>query len=410
MLSTTTELTDAIADTFTGTPTTLADPYPVYQELLAAGPIHWRPAANGGPWTNAWHVLGYDEVAAALKDRRLGAHRLPSPPAAPGPLSPAQRDAAELGRIFGLTLPYLDPPDHTRLRLITAQTFTRRVGDTLRPRMERMADALLDRVADDDAFDVVAALATPLPNQVVAELLGIPAHDRATFAQRSGGLFTLCPTPRAMSNALGLVRSFRDLLPRRRADPGDDLISDLVRAQAENDALTDDEVIAQCITVVIAGTETTTAAIANGVLTLLRHPDLWSTLSLDGIADVVEEILRFDGPTHLLPREAREDFEFGGHPIRAGQRLWLWLAAANRDPSRFRDPDDVIFERPAARHLAFGSGMHACIGAAPARLELAASLLTLRQRFPALRLIEDDVTWSSNTALRAPARLLVTAR
>ncbi len=314
---------------------------------------------------------------------------------------------AALGRIFGLTLLYLDPPDHTRLRLLTAQTFTRRVGDALRPRMEQMVDALLDGVAAHDTVDVVADLATPLPNQVVAELLGIPAKDQATLAQRSGGIMTPRPTPQAMANALELVRYFRDLLPRCRADPGDDLISDLVRAQAENDALTDDEVIAQCMSVVIAGTETTTAALATGVLVLLDHPTFWEALSAQTVSAVVEELLRFDGPTHLLPREAREELELGGNKIEAGQRLWLWLAAANRDPARFVQADELVLERSGSRHLAFGSGMHACIGAALARLELEVALLHLRERFPVLRRADAQVSWSPNPALRCPAHLRV---
>jgi cytochrome P450 len=397
----------SIGQVFAGSPQILADPNSVYRELQAAGPMHWVAGdAGSGPWTNAWHILGYDETATALKDRRLGAHRMPAPPASPEPLSPAQRDAAELGRIFGLTLLYLDPPDHTRLRLLTAQTFTRRVGECLRPTIVRMVDNLLDRVAAQPTIDIVPDLATPLPILVVADLLGIPAEDQARVAACAGGIMTLHPTPRAMAHALELVHYFRDLLPRRRATPGDDLFSDLLRAQAEDAALSDDEVIAQCITVVIAGTETTTAAIATGVLNVLRHPALWEALGAESISSVVEELLRFDGPTHLLTREAHEAFEIGGHGIAAGQRLWLWVAAANRDPVRFTRPDELIVGRNEGRHLAFGSGIHGCIGASLARLELEMALLALRERYPALRLVARDVTWRPNAALRCPARLL----
>lgn len=403
------DLATAIADLFTGSPATLADPYPRYRDLQAAGAMHWIGDAGGpGPWSHAWHVLGYAEVAAALKDRRFGAHRMPAPPpATPGTLSPAEHDSAELGRIFGLTLLYLDPPHHTRLRLLTAQTFTRRVGGALRPRIQTMVNGLLDRVEAQRAFDIVADLATPLPILVVAELLGIPHAERAHFAQCSGGIMTLAPTPQAMTNALDLVRTFRALMLHRRRDPGDDLISDLVRAQAENDALTDDEIMAQCLTVVIAGTETTTAAISTGILTLLRHPQAWAALSETGIERVVEELLRFAGPTHLLPREAREEVEIGGRMIQAGQRLWLWVAAANRDPARFPRADTFDGERTDVRHLAFGSGIHACIGAALARLEMQVVLLTLRERYPAMRLVDTDVPWSPNSALRSPQRLRV---
>ncbi len=353
------DLAHSVGQVFAGTPQILADPYPVYRELREAGPMHWvGDEAGPGPWSNAWHILGYDETATALKDRRLGAHRMPAPPASPEPLSPAQRDAEELGRIFGLTLLYLDPPDHTRLRLLTAQTFTRRVSERLRPTIVRMVDDLLDRVAAQPTIDIVADLAIPLPILVVADLLGIPVEDQAHAATRAGGIMTLRPTPQAMARALELGHYFRELLPRRRAAPGDDLISDLLSAQAEDAVLTDDEVIAQCITVVIAGTETTTAAIATGVLNVLRHPATWEALGEESISTVVEELLRFDGPTHLLTREAHEGFDVAGHAIAARQRLWLWVAAANRDPAIFSRPEALVVGRKGARHLAFGNGIH----------------------------------------------------
>jgi cytochrome P450 len=400
---TTIDVDTAISDVFTGTSQALADPYPFYRALQTAGPVHWLPARTGhGSWTDAWHVLGYDEVAAALRDRRLGAHRLPSPPASLAPPTPAQQAMAELGRIFGLTLLYLDPPDHTRLRLLTAQTFTRRVGESLRPQIQLMADGLLDAVAARGAVDIVEDLARPLPLLVVADLLGIPEQDRPALAEQTGGLFTLRPTAQAMTNALASVHSFRALLQARRRAPGDDLISDLLRAQEADSFLTDDEVIAQSLTVLIAGTETTTAAIANGVLTMLRYPAIWQTLSPRTVGAVVEELLRFDGPTHLLPRQAREDIEIGGCRINAGQRIWLWLAAANRDPARFTRADALVPDRQEARHLAFGSGLHACIGAMLARLELEVCLLSLRERFPALRLTDPDIIWSPNPTLRCP--------
>lgn len=203
-----------------------------------------------------------------------------------------------------------------------------------------------------------------------SELLGIPEKRRDAFTHHAGELMTLQLTPRAMTNTSELMRLIEELVDDRRRAQGDDHVSDLLRIQADTGDLTDDEVIAQCRTVVVAGTETTTAAIATALLTLLQHPTTWEALTPTTIGDVVEEILRFDGPTHLLPRESRESFQLGGQTIHAGQRLWLWLAAANRDPARFANPDSVAPSRNDSRHLAFGGGIHACIGATLARAEL----------------------------------------
>jgi cytochrome P450 len=401
-----TDVTDDVAAVFAGGPDMLADPYPLYERVRTAGPVHWLPANSDGPWTNAWHVVGYDEVAAALKDRRLGAHRLPAPPAAGTQMTAAQHAMAELGRISGLTLLYLDPPDHTRLRLVTAQTLIRRISaEALRPRIVQIVGDLLNRVDERESFDIVADLAMPLPTLVVAEILGIPKDEQAAFVERTGGLMTLHPTQQAITNALHNVALLREHLHRRRLEPGDDLVTDLLRAQTNDDSLTDDELIAQCHTVVVAGTETLTAAIATSVATLLRHREVWNTLSEKMIGAVVAELLRFDGPTHLLPREAREPLDLAGHTIQTGQRLWLWVAAANHDPSRFPQPDRLVVGRNGSRHLAFGGGIHSCIGAALARLELKVLLLGLRARHPALRMTNPEVEWMPNSAMRSPARL-----
>ena len=396
-------LADTIAAVFTARPDILDDPYPHCRRLLGAGAIHWLPADAGpGPWSDAWHILGYDEVRAALEDPRLGAHTLPPPAPGAGAMN-------DLARIFGSTLLYLEPPDHTRLRRLTAQTFTKRNGAALDSFVQSQVEQLIDRIVlTAGTFDLVSTLAAPLPNLVVAELLGLPTGRRAEFAQRTGGLMALRPTPEAMTDIVQSVALIRDLLPLRRSTPDDDLLSDLLRHQARDPSITDDEVVAQALTVVIAGTETLTAAITTAVRTVLTEPAMWQALGPDTIDSTVDELLRYDGPTHLLPRQAHAPLTLGTNTIRPGQRVWLWLAATNRDPSRFHDPDDLDCARTGPRPLTFGRGIHTCIGSKLARSEIAAVLLALRARFPDLRLARERTTWAPNPAVRSPARLDLT--
>jgi len=387
-------------------PAVLSDPYPLFHRLRTEDPVHWEADLE------FWALTRYADALYALREDSL--------------LSSAIHDSPRPGGV-GLSsarwFVFLDPPRHTRLRALVHSAFTPQVVEGLRARIQAIVDELLDRAAEAGRLDLIADLGFPLPAIVIAELLGVPAEDRAQFRAWSadlaaaGGLVRMAADgaerlSRARAGGAALNAYFRDIIRERRRAPRDDLVSRLTGVQSAEGTLSEEELVDTCALLLFAGHETTTNLIGNGMLALLRHPDELSRLraapSLIGPA--VEELLRYDSPVQMRVRVARETVEIGGRRIAKGQRVLILVGAANRDPARFPDPDRLDIARPDNRHLAFGHGIHFCTGAPLARLEGAIAIRRLLRRFPRLELTTDQLAWRETLTLRALNALPVSAR
>ena len=306
-----------------------------------------------------------------------------------------------------------DPPRHTRLRGLVSKAFTPRSVRALEGRMEQIVGEMLDATAGKSEFDVIDALAYPLPVIIIAEMLGVPSEDRGRFrhwsdeAVRGLGVTTLDDMRASIQAGRELTAYLEPIAEARRREPRDDLLSGLLQAEEAGDRLTMEEVFQTVILLLVAGNETTTKLIGNGLLALLRHPEQFERLrdNPDLIDTAVDELLRWDGPVHATGRAALEDFEFQGARIKKGQMIMMGIASANRDPSRFSDPETLDIAREDNPHLSFGHGLHFCIGSALARLEARAALSGLIQRYPAMKLASDKPVWGPNLALRGLAEL-----
>ena len=381
------------------------DPYPTYAKLRARDPVHRSRLMN------AWVFTRYTDVDTILRDHR----RFSSDARKRGP-SRGQR--ASLPSTEEPSMLFLDPPDHTRLRALVNQAFTPRAVAALEPHIRELMTTLLDAVDDPSAFDLMEAVAKPLPVIVIAEMLGIPPEDRAQFAvwsdQRARILEpTLTPDERETAEAAmrALDAYLMPIISARRADPQDDIISALAQAEEEGDRLTEREVLIMLRLLLVAGNETTTNLIGNGTLALLRHPDQLAALRGDPalIPSAVEELLRFDSPVQVDLRSALEDCDVNGFPLRRGDNVVMLLGAANRDPDRFPAPDRLDVGRREQNHLAFGRGIHHCLGAPLARLEGRVVLETLIERFGSLRLLDDRPAFRNSVVLRGLQALPVSA-
>jgi cytochrome P450 len=373
-----------------------AERHDIYDELVAAGPVH-RVVLPGG--AEAWLVTGHAAARAALTDPALVK-------GGPGNGPFAGQLPAGISAAMDHHLLALDPPDHTRLRRLVAAAFTRRRCELLAPRVQDIADALVAGFADADEVDLVPAFAHPLPITVICELLGIPEADRAGFRAWSRPLVTgMLAGFEAYSAAAGsMVGYLRELLAAKRRDPADDLLSALVAVRDDGDALTEDELTSMAFLLLVAGHETTLNLIGNGVLALLTHPDQLAAARArpDRASEVVEELLRFDGPLQsAIPLVAAAPTEIAGEAVAAGDVVVVSLLAANRDPARLPGADRLDVTRPGSPHLAFGHGAHHCLGAPLARVEGRIALGTLLARFPGMRLAvpADELT-------RAPGLLM----
>jgi pimeloyl-[acyl-carrier protein] synthase len=385
-------------------PAFVADPAPAYHLLRREAPVLYVPA------TESWWLTRYDDVLLALQDRRLGKE----------PLAPGGRPVTPVAAVGGASLPpsmlFRDPPEHTRLRALVNRAFTPRVVEALRPHIQEVADRLLDGVAPQGRMDVMADFAVPLPAIVIAELLGVPPADRERFKAWSTDLAlaldaTQPPPARAAAAAAGeaLARYFADLIAARQGQPRDDLISGLLAAEEQGDRLSRGELLSMCVLLLVAGHETTTNLIGGGTLALLRHPEQLHRLRRQPqlLPAAVEELLRYVSPVQRVGRIVREPLAIGGTPLPAGAIVAPVLAAANRDPGVFAEPDRLDLGRPDNRHLAFGRGIHFCLGAPLARLEGQIAFATLLARCPDLELVTPDPVWSSNTSLRSVTALPV---
>jgi cytochrome P450 len=390
-------------------PDVLADPYPALGRLRDEDPVHWSDILGG------WVLTRYADVRAALADPRLSADRI-TPFLARR--TPTASEAVEtLLRRVGLWVVFTDPPIHTRLRGILGRVFTGRTIELRRARVAAIVDALLDRAAEAGEIDLIRDFAYPLPVTVIGDLLGVPAEDHERLKTWSDELATFVGSALATSDrheraARGVEEMhayFERLVAGRRAAPADDLVTALVAAQARGEPLSRDELVASCVLLLFAGHETTTNLIGNGALALLRHPGAvraWRD-DLELTAPAVEELLRYDGPTAAMVRVAREDIHLDGHVVKGGDRLFLMINAADRDPRQFAAPDRLDFRRPDNRHIAFGHGIHFCLGAPLARLEGQVALRALVARFPKLAPGSAAPVWLDSLVFRGMRSLPV---
>jgi cytochrome P450 len=392
----------------------LADPYPFYAALRAAQPVLRVPLPGEGP--GVFVLTRHADCHAVLRDPRFSVDR------SRAAVVRANRDRLPLQLIEGpgalRSMLLMDPPDHTRVRGLVSKAFTPRRVAALAPRIEALVEELLDAAAarGDGTLDVIRDFAEPLPAIVIAELLGVPPEDHRTFKGWSSALIDgLAGGPLGgPADVESLVRPLLDYLggviaARRRA-PGGDLISGMLEAQEERDALSDAELLATSLLLLLAGHETTTNLIGNGTLALLHHPEELARLRADAgaIENAVEELLRFDSPVQATARVALEDVELGGQRVAKEALVLTVIGAANRDPAVFAEPDRLDLDRAEARqHLSFGLGPHFCLGAGLARLEGRVALRGLLARHPHLRLAADDPPHRPSFFLRGLASLPV---
>jgi cytochrome P450 len=388
-------------------PQLLADPYPFYATLRATNPVFRLPV--GEPKSpGVWLLTRHADVHAVLRDGRFSVDRRRAR------IVRDNMDRLPIGIAIGeegglRTMLVMDPPDHTRVRGLVSKAFTPRRVAALRPRIEEIVDELLGEVGARGTMDVIADFAAPLPAIVIAELLGVPAEDHRKFKRWSSEMVASvgAGNPLAMREQFEkafnrLLEYLRGVIAERRRAPADDLISGMIEAQEERDALSDVELVATSNLLLIAGHETTTNLIGNGTLALLRHPDELARLRADRslLPAAIEELLRYDSPVQATVRVAMQDVEIGGHKIPAEALVITGIGAANRDPSVFAEPDRLDLGRADNHHLSFGLGVHFCLGASLARLEAELAFGALLERFPRLELGADSVSYRSNLILR----------
>lgn len=382
------------------------DPYPALSHLRDEDPVHFNERLD------AWILTRYDDVCASFRDPRLSSDRV-SPFIARLPQERRAVCEPVLGTL-GRWMVFKDPPDHARLRARVAPAFTARAIRSRETRIRRLVTELLDRFVGEDLTDVVSGFAAPLPAIVIAELIGVPEQERERFQLWSDDLALLVfgsvdvedRYERAARAQAGLRAMFVELADQaRRSPPEEGLVSLLVH---QDDPLDADELTAMCVLMLFAGHETTTNLIASAVAALLDHPAQAAAIRADDSlgASAVEEFLRFDGPSKVSPRWVVEDLELRGRRIRAGQRVFPMQLAANRDPARFAEPDRLDLERSPNPHVAFGHGLHSCVGAPLARLETRIAVTELVRRFPGLRSAGERV-WRPSVLARGLERLPV---
>jgi cytochrome P450 len=371
-----------------------ADPHPVYAALRRSEPVHRVVLPTGVP---VWLVTRYDDGRQALGDPRLSK----AIEAAEGNRLPARMHNALTKHMLAT-----DPPDHTRLRRLVSRVFTARRTEALRPRIQEITDGLLDEMAAQDRVDLIDAFAFPLPIQVICELLGIPAEDRDSFRAWSNIIVAGAAAAAELPGAAGaMVDYIERLLEQKRAHPADDLLSGLLQVREEGDQLTHDELISMVFLLLVAGHETTVNLIGNSMYVLFTRPEQRRALAADPglLPGAIEEFLRFESPVETATfRVATAPLTLGGAEIAAGDAVLVSLLSGNRDPARFADPDVFDPGRTDNQHLAFGHGIHYCLGAPLARLEAHVGLGSLLRRFPdiSLDVPPENLVWRSGLLLR----------
>jgi cytochrome P450 len=378
-----------------------ADPYPVLTDLREREPVHYDQAIH------RWVLTRAQDIERVLRDRGMS-------------VDPRKANEGTYMSIFqrfsSFSMLFQDPPAHTRLRGLVSKAFTTRAVERLAPRIRQIIDELLDAVAGRERFDVIEALAGPLPIIVIAEMLGVDPADRHNFkrwsdAEALGLNPLLTDEEMAMTGQLNaeLGAYLERTIAARRANPRDDLISDLIAVEEAGDRLTDDEIVTMCELLLVAGNVTTTDLIGNGIWLLLRHPEELQKLRDNSalITNAVEEILRFESPVVQTGRIAMDEIEIGGCPIHRGESVLTLLTAANRDPAEYPEPDRFDITRRDVHHRSFGGGAHFCLGAQLARLEGQLAIAAFFEHFPRVRLADEPLEWRAFPVFRGLAKLPV---
>jgi pimeloyl-[acyl-carrier protein] synthase len=388
------------------------DPYPIYQALRSADPVHWVK----GFQFNQWFLSRYGDVYGVLNDDRFRVDDLPERLADKALHLKPQGDFEGLIGTVKHWLFFLEPPDHTRLRSLVQKAFAGMKVELLRPRIEAIVQELLDRV-DGDGMDVMMGLAAPLPALVSSEMLGIPRGDRVMLTEWAYTLFHVFDQPLSLQDyqrinqvALQFKEYFGGLITDLRRHPQDNLISQLIGLCDREGKLSEAELLGFLGMLFSVGQETTENLIGNGVFALLNHPQELESLRQNPLlmSHALEELLRYDSPVQMISRTAIESVDMGGQVIRSGDKVNLLLGAANRDPEKFPEPDRLKWNRKESSRLPFGSGIHYCLGAELARLQGQVALSRLIQRFPRMQLDAEKAERRKNIVLRGFKVLPVT--
>lgn len=389
-------------------PEFLANPYPVFDQLRSSDPIFWSEE------NSYWILTRYADIASLIQNAHLSSNRIG---AHAGRMS---QEAREYFRPFFTAVSswmlMIDPPDHTRLRGLVEPAFTPRVVENMRGLVQDLVNNMLAAVKDQGRMDVMTDLANPLPAIVIAELLGVPRTDQRQFKEWSddialalSGIDTAATKDElfalydlAQKSFLALSAYFRERVVELRRHPRENLLSALAQAEEQGDRLTEDELFANCVLLMIAGHETTTNLIGNGILALLQNPGQREALTSNPelIVSAVEELLRYDSPVQKMGRIALADIHIAGKQIKKGQFVCFSFAAGNRDPEQFESPEQLDITRNPNRHLAFGHGLHYCVGAALARLEGQIVVNSVLRCLPKLKLANENLEWYRNFTLR----------
>ena len=388
-------------------PEVLANPYPLYRKLRTEDPVHWDR------FMHTWVVTRYPDVINVLHS--FSADRTPSPEQL---TAMGLSGMNPIASVMVKQMLVMDAPAHTRLRGLASVAFTPQRVRVLRGHIQEIADKLLDRVQARGEMDLIADFAAPLPAIVTAEMLGVPTEDHvklkrwsADFAEMLGN-FQHNPDriPRVLESTNHLTNYFREKIAGMKENPREGLIHAFMTAEIDGDRLTEEEIIANCVVTMVGGQETTTNLIGNGMLTLMRNPEKLAQLrdNPELLQSGVEELLRYESPSQHTGRIAREDVEMGGKIIRKGQAVMAIMAAGNRDPERFENPDELMLDRADNKHLAFGWSSHFCFGAPLARTEGQTAFATLLRRLQNIQLTSAPLTWRDNSGLRGLTALPVT--
>lgn len=379
-----------------------ANPYPLYQQLRTYDPVLWDATLN------TWEVTSYSDVLAVLRDSRFSAARLEmTPDWVPQEwlemLKPPMRALAR-------QMLFLDPPDHTRLRSLVARAFTPRMVEAMHPRIQQIVDSLIDEMLARGQANLIADFTYPLPAIVIAELLGVPPEDREQFTRWSsdfgaileGRDLTMEEAIQAFLGVSQFMQYFREVIAQRRTQPKNDVMQIMISAAEDGDRLSEEELLGNCILLLAAGHGTTTHLLGNGMMALLQQPAQYQLLREhpEIISTAVLELLRYDGPVQATSRQANSDMILGNKQIVAGQNVIVSLGAANHDPARFAEPDQLNLQRQENHHLSFGQGIHYCLGAPLARLEVEIAFNTLLRRLPQPHLEAEQVKWETGMVFR----------
>ena len=380
----------------------IRDPYPLYRWLREHDPIHWSDSLRGWLISRDRDVRHVFQNPAIFASDRRGKIR-------DGAFS-NRSAAADVWEAMGKQVAYRDPPDHTRLRRLLNKAFVTREVESMRPRIEELVNLLLDEVEAKGELDFIKDFAFPLPAHIISRMIGASTDDLDKLKMWSDDIGAYIGGSQEKSHNVDRAKRgldcmgeyFGALMRRRKADPQDDLMSMLIAAEDEGDVFSDEEVVAQCITLLFGGHATTADLLGNGLFHLLRDPEQHQMLldDLSLVPSAIEEFLRYESPVPIFAKVVSEAVELGGRSIERGQIVYVIMASANRDPSRFVNPDTLDIRREDNKHLAFGRGIHYCLGAPLARLEVDIAFSTLFRRFEKLTLVSDEPDWRRQIYLR----------